>query len=243
MTTSLLPVLVACTGTTTGDSGTEPVDSADTGTVVAPWFFDPVVFVIEETWAATDGTDLTDFSLADGTLRPASLTLTFLTEAWFTAGDPAEQCTWVGTPTVTGLDDRGDDSIWTGFELSVALDETDCADWDRDTWTDGVPTTALESAAWWTGYGPLEELQNLVRVQYQDHGLEWNDWLPHVFAQSFELTLDDQATVVKTGPVLAYGLDDGVLDEDTLLTTDVALPLGVLHGTALFAFELEKLPR
>ncbi len=242
MSPLVLALWLGCTGSTAADSGSTTSDSGDTGpTTDTPVWWTPVVFLVEETWAATDGSELSAFEHADGSAQPPAITLTFLTEEWFREADDDELCRWSGETTVVGTDDRGDDTLWVGFDLSLAALESDCAGWDPDRWEGGEPTAALEAASWWTGFGPLQELENVLRVNYQDAGLDWNDWRDKLFAQSFALTLGGESEVTKTGQVLGYALDDGVLTSEALATAD-EVPEGALHGTGLFAYEVEKLP-
>ena len=78
-----------------------------------------------------------------------------------------------------------------------------------------------------------------------DHGENWEDWEDYTFAQSFALQINDSSKVVKTGLVLAYALEDGVLQDAggvSPLPVDDELPTGALHGLGIQAFEVEKLP-
>jgi len=226
-----LLALVGCSDDPVGDSGLSQTD--DTGSTAEP--FEPVVFLVEETWAASDGADLAAFAWADGAVEDSTVTFTFLTEDWFLAQEPAEACSWVGVTTVLAKDTRDQETLWAGFEIGLELVETDCVGFD--------PTEQLESAPMWTGYGPLEELEGLAKPWFEDHGEDWADWQPHAFAQSLALWIDDATKVVKTSVVLGYALEDGLLGDDpSPLTIDDGLPAGALHGLGMLVFEIEKLP-
>ncbi len=232
-----------CGGSPEDSGDTASGDSGDSGETAS--FFEPVVFLFEESWAASDGSTLEAFSWSDGSVDGPTISITFLTEEWFVNNDPSESCTWQGTTTVLEESLRDQDTLWAGFELSLELLETDCTGFQEDTWEGGDPTARLHTAEMWTGYGPLEEFEALARPWFVDHGENWEDWEDYTFAQSFALQINDSSKVVKTGLVLAYALEDGVLQDAggvSPLPVDDELPTGALHGLGIQAFEVEKLP-